>query len=54
MAEPKAKPKKTSPTNPVEEKEKAEAEAEAELRPEMEEENLGKASPKDISDMHLL
>jgi hypothetical protein len=50
MAEPKAKPKKTSPTNPVEEKEKAEAE----LRPEMEEENLGKASPKDISDMHLL
>jgi hypothetical protein len=34
--------------------EKAQAEVEAELRPEMEEENIGKASPKDISDTHLL
>jgi hypothetical protein len=54
MAEPKAKPKKTSPTDPVEEEEKVEAEVEAKLRPEKEEENLGKASPKDISDTHLL
>jgi hypothetical protein len=54
MAEPKAKSKKMSPTDPVEEEEKAEAEVEAELRPEKEEENLGKASPKDIRDTHLL
>jgi hypothetical protein len=31
-----------------------EAEVEAELRPEKEEESLGMASPKDISDTHLL
>jgi hypothetical protein len=54
MAEPKAKSKKMDPIDPVEEEEKAEAEVEAELRPEKEEENLGKASPKDISDTHLL
>jgi hypothetical protein len=54
MAEPKAKSKKMGPTNLVEEEEKAEAEVEAELRPEKEEENLGKALPKDISDTHLL
>jgi hypothetical protein len=54
MAEPKEKPKKTSPTNPVEEEEKAETEVEAEPRPEMEEENLDKVSPKDINDTHLL
>jgi hypothetical protein len=54
LAKPKAKFKKMSPTNPVEEEEKAEAEVEAELRSEKEEENLGKASPKDISDTHLL
>jgi hypothetical protein len=54
MVEPKEKSKKMSPTDPVEEKEKAEAEVEAGLRPEKEEENLGKASPKDISDTHLL
>jgi hypothetical protein len=54
MAEPKAKPKKTSPTDPVEEEEKAEAKVEAEPRPEKEEENLGKALPKDISDTHML
>jgi hypothetical protein len=54
MAEPKAKSKKMSPTNPIEEEEKAEAEIEVELRPEKEEGNLGKASPKDISDTHLL
>jgi hypothetical protein len=54
MAEPKAKPKKTSPTDPVEEEEKAEAKVEAESRPEKEEENLGKALPKDISDTHML
>jgi hypothetical protein len=54
MAEPKAKPKKTSPTNPVEDEDKAKAEVEAEPRPEKEEENLSKISPKDISDAHLL
>jgi hypothetical protein len=54
MAEPKAKSKKMSPTDPVEEEEKAEAEVEVEPRPRREEENLGKASPKDISDTHLL
>jgi hypothetical protein len=54
LAEPKAKSKKMSPTNPVEEEEKAEAEVEAKPRYEKEEENLGKASPKDISDTHLL
>jgi hypothetical protein len=54
LAEPKAKSKKTSPTDPVEEEEKAEAEVEVEPRSEKEEENFGKASPKDISDTHLL
>jgi hypothetical protein len=54
LAEPKAKSKKMSPTDPVEEQEKAEVEVEAEPRSEKEEENLGKASPKDISDTHLL
>jgi hypothetical protein len=43
-----------SPTDRVEEEEKAEAEVEAELRYEKEEENLGKAMSKDISDTHLL
>jgi hypothetical protein len=43
-----------SPTDPVEEKEKADDEVEAEPRSKKEEENLGKASPKDISDTHLL
>jgi hypothetical protein len=42
------------PTDLVEEEEKAEVEVEAELRPENEDENLGKASPKDISDTHVL
>jgi hypothetical protein len=54
MAEPKAKSKKMSPTGPVKEEEKAKAVVEAELRPEREEENLGKASARDISDTHLL
>jgi hypothetical protein len=54
MAESKAKSKTISPTNLVKEEEKAEVEAEAELGPEKKEENLGKASPKDISDTHLL
>jgi hypothetical protein len=54
MAEPKVKSKKMSPTDLVKEEEKAKADVEAELRPEKEEENLGKASPKDISDTHLL
>jgi hypothetical protein len=52
LAEPKARSKKMSPTDPVEEEEKAEVEAET--RSEKEEENLGKASPNDISDTHLL
>jgi hypothetical protein len=54
LAKPKAKSKMMSLTNPVEGEEKAEAEVEAEPRSEKEEENLGKASPKDISDTHLL
>jgi hypothetical protein len=54
LAEPKAKSKKMSPTDPVEEEEKAEAEVEAEPLSEKEEENLGKALPKDSSDTHLL
>jgi hypothetical protein len=54
LAEPKVKSKKMSPTDPAEEEEKAEAEVEAEPRSEKKEENLGKASPKDISDTHLL
>jgi hypothetical protein len=54
MAEPKAKPKKASSIDPVEEEEKVEAEVEAEPRPEKEEENLSKTSPKDNSDTHLL
>jgi hypothetical protein len=48
LAEPKVKSKKISPTDPVEEEEKAEAEVEAEPSSEKEEENLVKASPKDI------
>jgi hypothetical protein len=54
MVEPKAKFKKMSPTDPVEEEEKAKAKVVAEPRPEKEEENLRKASSKDISDTHLL
>jgi hypothetical protein len=54
LAEPKVKSKKMSPTDPVEVEEKAEVEVEAEPRSKIEEENLGKASPKDISDTHLL
>jgi hypothetical protein len=56
LAEPKAKPKKMSPTDPVEEEEKVEAEVEVEAEPrsEKEEENLGKVSSKAISDTHLL
>jgi hypothetical protein len=54
MAKPKAKSKKMDPIDPIEEEEKAEAEVEAESRPKKEEENLGKASPKDIGDTHLL
>jgi hypothetical protein len=54
LAEPKPKSKKMSPTDLVEEEEKAEVEVEAEQSSKKEEENLGKASPKDISDTHLL
>jgi hypothetical protein len=54
LAEPIAKSKKMSPTNLVEEEEKVETEVEAEPRSKKEEENLGKASPKDIRDTHLL
>jgi hypothetical protein len=54
MAEPKVKSKKMGPTDPVEEEEKAEAEVEVVPSPGKEEENLGKALPKDISDTHLL
>jgi hypothetical protein len=54
LAEHKVKSRKMSPTDLVEEDKKAEAKVEAELRSEKEEENLGKGSPKDISDTHLL
>jgi hypothetical protein len=54
LAEPEVKSKKMSPTDLVEEEEKAEADVEAEPRSKKKEENLGKASPKDISDTHLL
>jgi hypothetical protein len=54
LAEPKEKSKKMSPTDLVEEEEKAKAEVEVEPRSEKEEENLGKASPKDIIDTQLL
>jgi hypothetical protein len=54
LAEPKAKSKKMSLTDPVKEEEKDEAEVEAEPRSEKEEENLGNVSPKDISNAHLL
>jgi hypothetical protein len=54
LVEPKAKSKKMSPTDPVKEEEKAEAKVEAEPMYEKEEENLVKASPKNISDTHLL
>jgi hypothetical protein len=54
LAEPKVKSKKVSSTDPVEGEEKAEVEFEVEPRSEKEEENLGKASPKDINDTHLL
>jgi hypothetical protein len=43
MAEPKAKSKKMSPTDPIEEEEKAEAKVEAEPMPKKEEENLDMA-----------
>jgi hypothetical protein len=54
LAEPKVESKKMSPTDPVDEEEKAEAKVEAEPRSQKEEENLGKASPKDINDTDLL
>jgi hypothetical protein len=54
LAEAKAKSMKMSPTDLVEEEEKAEAKVKVESRSEKEEENLGKSSPKDISDTHLL
>jgi hypothetical protein len=52
LAAPKAKSKKMSPTDPVEEK--AKDEVAVKLRSEKEDENLGKDSPKDISNTHLL
>jgi hypothetical protein len=54
LTEPKVKSKKMSPTDLVEEEEKAEAEVLVEPRSKKEEENIGKASPKDISNTHLL
>jgi hypothetical protein len=54
LAEPKAKSKKMSPTDSVEEEEKVEAKVQAKLRSKKEEKNLGNASPKNINDTHLL
>jgi hypothetical protein len=52
MAEPKASPKKTTPIEPDEEE--GEVEVEAKLGPEMEVVDLGKASPRDVSDTLLM
>jgi hypothetical protein len=54
LAEPIAKSKKMSPADLGKEEEKDETKVEAEPRSKKKEENLGKASPKDISDRHLL
>jgi hypothetical protein len=54
IVEPKTSSKKTSPIELNEEGSEAEAEVEAKPRSEKEGVNLGKASPKDVSDMHLL
>jgi hypothetical protein len=54
LAEPKAKSKKMSPTDPVEKEEKANAKVKVEPRSEKEEETFGKASSNDISNTHLL
>jgi hypothetical protein len=54
LAEPKAKSEKMSPTDPVEEKRKLRPRLRQNRGYEKEEENLGMASLKDISDTHLL
>jgi hypothetical protein len=46
MAEPKAKSKKTSPINPVEEEEKADAEVEVEPRSKKKKKTLGRLRPR--------
>jgi hypothetical protein len=46
LAKPKAKSKKMSPADPVEEEEKVEAEVEAEPRFEKEEKTLGRLHPR--------
>jgi hypothetical protein len=46
LAEPKAKSKKMSPTEPVKEKEKAEVKVEAEPRSKKEEKTLGRICPR--------
>jgi hypothetical protein len=43
-----------APTSLVKEEEKAEVEVEAQPRSKKEEQNIGKASPKDICNTHLL
>jgi DNA recombination-dependent growth factor C len=48
------KSKKMAPTSLVKEEEKAEVEVEAQPRSKKEEQNIGKASPKDICNTHLL
>jgi hypothetical protein len=54
LAEPRVKSNKVSTTGRYKEEEKAEAKVEAEPMSEEEEENLGKALPKDISNTQLL
>jgi hypothetical protein len=54
VVEPKATPKITTPIEPDEEEEEADAKVEAEPRAQKERVNLGKASPRDVSDIHLL
>jgi hypothetical protein len=53
-AEPKRKSKQAAPTNPNKKEDEVEAADEAEPRPKKEGVDLGKSSPKDISDRHVL
>jgi hypothetical protein len=53
-AEPKTNSKRATPINPIEKEYEVDAEVEEELRPEKEGADLGKASPKDVGDTHIL
>jgi hypothetical protein len=51
--EPKTKSKRETPINPTKKEDEAKAKVELELRSKKEGVNLGKASPKDVSDTHI-